>query len=341
MPTIREIAEMAGVSRGTVDRVLNHRGKVNPETEEKIQSILTQLHYTPNRAGMALAAQKNRFRIGVILFSKKNPFFNEVMDGLLEKAQELALYGCELVVKRVAYDPEAQLSAIRACLQEGIRGLIITPYNSDAVRSALNRLISGNIPVVTVNSDIEGTDRLSYVGSNYTRSGKAAGALMKLITSGTVHVGIINGDRQILCHAQRSSGFLEELSADPRFCVVAEGENYDDDARSYALVSEMLHAHPEINALYFTAAGVYGGCRAIADNAQGRPLRILTYDDVPTTVEMLQRGIITATICQAPNWQGAKALEVLFGYLSGALDTPNDSYYAELTIKTKELTYVS
>ena len=51
MATIKEIAALAGVSRGTVDRVLNHRGDVNPQTEEKIMKIVRALDYKPNKAG--------------------------------------------------------------------------------------------------------------------------------------------------------------------------------------------------------------------------------------------------------------------------------------------------
>ena len=58
MATIKEIADLAGVSRGTVDRVINNRGDVNRETAEKIRAIIKQLGYKPNPAGMALDAQK-------------------------------------------------------------------------------------------------------------------------------------------------------------------------------------------------------------------------------------------------------------------------------------------
>lgn len=58
MATIKEIATLAGVSRGTVDRVLNHRGDVNPQTEKKILQIIRDLDYKPNKAGIVLAAQK-------------------------------------------------------------------------------------------------------------------------------------------------------------------------------------------------------------------------------------------------------------------------------------------
>lgn len=337
MATIKEIAELAGVSRGTVDRVLNNRGSVNAETAEKIRSIVKQLDYKPNPAGIALAAQKKKYLIGVILFSTKNPFFDDVMQGFLDKAEELSLYGCEISVKRVAYHPEAQLSAIRACLKEGIQGLILTPYNDDSIRDELNKLCCGGIPVITVNSDVEGVRRLTYVGSDYYNSGEAAGALMKMVTSGPVKLGIVNGDDHILCHTQRISGFVDKLSDDERFQVVCRGESLDDDNRAYDLVSRMLQEHFELNAFYFTAAGVYGGCRAIAELAPDRDIKVITFDEVPSTAEMMKKNIITATICQEPYWQGSKSLELMFSYLSDKEADIKDSYFAELSIKIKEI----
>ena len=337
MATIREIAELAGVSRGTVDRVLNNRGSVNQETAEKIRMIIRQLDYKPNRAGIALAAQKKKYLIGVILFSKKNPFFDHVMQGFSDKAEELSLYGCEISVKQVAYHPQAQLSAIRACLKEGIQGLIITPYNDDMIREELNKLIRSGIPVITVNSDAEGVRRLAYVGSDYYNSGEAAGALMKLVTSGPVRLGIVNGDNNILCHTQRISGFVDKLSDDARFKVVCQGESLDDDKKAYELVSRMLREHPDINAFYFTAAGVYGGCRAILESAPRQDIKVITFDEVPSTVEMMHKNIITATICQEPCWQGSKSLELMFSYLSDREAEIRDSYYAELSVKIKEI----
>lgn len=62
MATIREIAELAGVSRGTVDRVLNHRGSVNAATAALVNDIAKKLDYKPNRAGIALAAQRKMVR---------------------------------------------------------------------------------------------------------------------------------------------------------------------------------------------------------------------------------------------------------------------------------------
>ena len=78
MATMKEIAELSGVSRGTVDRVLNHRGIVNAETERKVLEIAKLLDYQPNKAGIALAAQKKKLKISVWLFSLSGCFLKEL-----------------------------------------------------------------------------------------------------------------------------------------------------------------------------------------------------------------------------------------------------------------------
>ena len=90
--TINDVAKAAGVSKGTVDRVLNHRGSVSPEKEKKVLEIAELLNYQPNKAGVALAAQKKKYIIGIILFGESNPFFNYVLEG--NPAKELKDYSC-------------------------------------------------------------------------------------------------------------------------------------------------------------------------------------------------------------------------------------------------------
>ena len=92
MATIKEIAALAGVSRGTVDRVLNHRGAVSPQTAEKILEIARSLDYRPNKAGIVLAAQKRKLKLGVVLLGRGNPFYEDVLLGIREKASELESY---------------------------------------------------------------------------------------------------------------------------------------------------------------------------------------------------------------------------------------------------------
>ena len=172
MATIREIAELAGVSRGTVDRVLNHRGSVNAATAALVNDIAKKLDYKPNRAGIALAAQRKMVRIGVVLFDTGNPFFDEVWNSVLSKEEELNSYNCSVLKKKTGFSAQEQLQAIAELEAEGIDGLVISPFNDTAVANKIDQLQSRQIPVITTNTDIRNSSRLAFVGSDFYRCGQ-------------------------------------------------------------------------------------------------------------------------------------------------------------------------
>ncbi len=335
MTTIKEIADLAGVSRGTVDRVLNNRGSVNPKTAEKIMDIVRALDYRPNKAGIALAAQKKKYKIGVILFSEHNPFFDEVMAGVCAKASELADIGITTITRRVEFDVTAQLAAIDEFLSEGIHGLMFAPYNHPLIQQKIDDLMDQQIPVVTVNTDIEGSRRLAYVGSDYFHGGCIAAGLLALMTSGDVSLGIVTGSSNVLCHSERIRGLRHILeSSYPRIQVVHILENHDDEFESYALTRQLLDDFPELDAIFFAAGGVHGGCRAIQES--GLQPKVITFDEVPTTVDMLKKDVISATISQQPFRQGARSLDILFEYLTSGMVPEREENFVEHSIKIKE-----
>lgn len=336
MATIKEIAALAGVSRGTVDRVLNNRGAVNPITAEKIREIAKAIDYRPNRAGLVLAAQKKRLKLGVILFSPENPFFIDVLAGVNEKAQELSGYNCSVLIKQIPFGVEEQLTAIDELLAQEVNGIALVPYNDARVRCRINELFEQGIPVVTLNTDIEGSKRIAYVGSNYTKSGATAAGLLRLIAHGQVNVGIITGSSNILCHTERITGFTQTLQPHAhRIHIVDIAETHDDEIESYEKTTRLLQAHPEINALFFAAGGVYGGCRSIA--ALGlAPMPIVAYDKVPTTRDLVLSGVISAVICQQPKLQGSKPLSLLFTYLTTGELPEKEHNYVAVDIRIRE-----
>lgn len=330
MATIKEIAALAGVSRGTVDRVLNNRGSVNPVTAEKINEIAKALDYKPNKAGLALAAQKKKLKLGVILFSTDNPFFAEVLKGVSEKAEDLAGYNCTVLVKQIPINVEAQLNAIDELLCEEAGGIALAPHNDERIRIRINELYEQGIPVVTLNTDIENSRRIAYVGSNYSKSGATAAGLLRLMTHDIVSIGIITGSSDILCHTERIAGFTDTLKPyQKRMHIVSIVETQDDEIESYEQTSRLLKEHPEINALFFAAGGVYGGCRAITSLGLADKLCVIAFDKADTTEHFLQEGILSAVICQQPRIQGKKPLDLLFTYLtSGELPEKEYNYTA-------------
>ena len=113
MATIREIAELAGVSRGTVDRVLNHRGSVNPATAALISEIARKLDYRPNRAGMALSRASHPILIGVVMHSTQTPFMQMVLDACRREAKRLSAFSTKVIFRlSLTLDPVEQVSMI-------------------------------------------------------------------------------------------------------------------------------------------------------------------------------------------------------------------------------------
>ena len=211
--TLKQIADLSGVSRGNVDRVLNHRGGVSEKTAKRVLQIAQTLHYSPSAAGKALAATKKSIHLGMLMLSGQNdnnPFIHEMTACARSKAAQLAEYGVTVdILHSPIGDCAAQLACIDRLLEQGIDGLAIMPVNAPEITQKLRQLYQLEIPVITFNSDIEDARRLAYVGSNYYRAGQTAAGLMGLMTGGHARIGIVSGSPDVLCHTQRIAGFLD------------------------------------------------------------------------------------------------------------------------------------
>ena len=159
---------------------------------------------------------------------------------------------------------------------------------------------------------------------------------MHLIGKPPVRTGIITGSSRVLCHSDRIAGFQDRIRSHyPDIRILDTRENSDDEFESYANTLAMLRDHPDLNALYFAAGGVYGGCRAILASGR-RDLTVISCDKVPTTREMLLNGVIGATICQQPSIQGSLPLELLFTYLATGQKPAHEYNYTTVDIRIRE-----
>ena len=114
--TIQQIAELAGVSRGTVDRALNNRGRINPEVAKQIWQIADEIGYVPKHQRKKEQEQKKieeTYRIGVVTQLSNSPFMIQVNKGIYDAAERLLETGVQVIVKEnPSVDEEAQLKSI-------------------------------------------------------------------------------------------------------------------------------------------------------------------------------------------------------------------------------------
>lgn len=316
MITIKEIAELAGVSRGTVDRVVNKRGSVSRTVEQRIHEIIRQHGFKPNRIARALVKKQKLQTIGMISASTENVFFRDVVEGMNRAHAEVKDYGISLAYREVAkFSVPDQLDSIDEMLRSAVDALAINPINDDAVREKLREASARGIPIITFNSDIEGVDRLAYIGCDYQKTGRIAAGLIALATKGEATVAIVTGSRKSLGHALRIEGFQAELPRYPGIRVAEVVEMFDDEIASYAEVRKLLERNRGVDAFFFAAGGKEGGIRAILEAKRGPAPSIVTVDLDAFTAERLREGAVAATVCQQPFVQGYEPIRQLADFL--------------------------
>ena len=324
--TIKEIAQACGVSRGTVDRVLHNRGNVSKETEKLVRETIEKLEYTPNVTGKILATKKRGFKICVILISKGNPFFDDVLKGLNRAKREYKEFGVSVEIEELeGYNVENQLKEIDK-LKYKVDCIILNPINDKRVVDKINELVDSGKIVININTDVEGSKRLYYIGSNYTKGGETACGVLALLTQEKANVAILTGSKKVLGHNQRVAGFTKIAeSRYPDINILAISETNDSDKIAYKETLDILQNY-DIDSILIVAAGVEGVCRAVKEmNMQDR-ITIVSFDKIPITRQMLREGIIKATICQQPFTQGYKSIEMGYNYFVSNQKKPKDKY---------------
>lgn len=336
--TIRQIAVVAGVSRGTVDRVLHDRPGVKPEIAEHVRKIASDLGFEPNRAGKILAARKQPLKIGCFLPSIGNPFFDDVVAGFRRAESEYADFGVSLELSEIkGYDVRMHIKAIGGLVESGCHALCISTIDVPEMRAYVDELVDAGIPVVAVNTDLTKTKRLCYVGCDYVEAGNTAAGLLALTSPELLRLLIVTGSLKMKGHNERIRGFSQTLRMKQvPYKLVDVFESQDNDEHAYAMSLETLRAHPEINCVYIVAAGVEGACRAITELGMQDRLRVLSHDEIASTQKLVREGVIDYTIGQEPETQGYRSIQVLFDYFMSNRKLVPQNFITRTVIKIKE-----
>ncbi len=335
--TIKKIAEVAGVSRGTVDRALNGRSGVKPEVKENILKIADELGYKPNYAAKALADKRyTRKKIGILINSEGNPFFEEVLRGVNASLASLEEFGLKSIIKTMrGYSVETQLEKLEELVVEGANGIVLTPINAPEIAARINELQERGIEVVNINSDVLESRRMAYVGCRIKKSGAVAAGLIGMMNCGKPEkYAIVGASHKNLAVARREQGIIETLEKDfPWIEITDILENEDSEEVSYKIVTETLQKRPDLDGICFAGAGSEGGIRAVLDLK--KRLKIVAFDLTDTIRHYLEEGIVLATICQDPYKQGYDGVDIMGKYLIWNQRPETDKNLTDLTIMTK------
>ena len=334
--TIKDIAKAANVSRGTVDRALNDRDGINPDVAARIKAIALELGYKPNTIAKALATHAKPVRIGVIINSLGNPFFDKVLVGIEDARKSLQDYGIAIDLHKIrGYNPLRQLHELNILRHAGIDGLIITPVSDDKVRGVLNEMIREGIQVVCCNLDIDDVNYQAYVGCDYYCSGQTAGEIIGITTHGKANLAVITSSHALYTHELRVKGAENVLKKYPDIHICEYIEAGDDEDVSYHEVKRLLMQNEKIDIIYFVTGGTTGGLQAIHDLNRESGLKTYTFDVIPAVIEDLKSGLVVSTIDQQPYMQGYNSVRTLFDAIMTRQTPARRHLFTELNIKNR------
>lgn len=315
--TLQHIAEVAGVSPATVDRVINSRPGVRAETRAHVLSVARELGYRLR----GTAGQTARLRF--LLPYGTNSFIRR-LGGEIER-QAADLPGMAVAVEAVeGFDPP-RLAERLAALQGQAEGLGIIALDHPLVREALRGLAAAGTKIVTLVSDIQSIPRLAYVGVDNRQAGRLAGYVIgRLLGAGRRgKVALFAGSLSDRGHQEREMGFRQILYEEfPLLEIVELREILDDRAKARAEALALLERRPDLAAIYNVGAGTAGIGAALKESGRAGRIIFVGHEVTADNKALLLDGTLDAVIDQNPRHEAREALAALAAAVRGQPCTP-------------------
>ncbi|OQB82043.1 MAG: HTH-type transcriptional regulator DegA [Bacteroidetes bacterium ADurb.Bin123] len=336
---IKDIAQRANVSIGTVDRVLHNRGEVSEETRETVMRIIKELDYHPNVMARALASKKK------LLFATLLPtplsregYWTKPAAGIKKRITELRQFG--ISHESFTYSQNHPLDFVAKAeqiLSLHPDGVVLAPFFSRESLLFIARLKEGNVPFVFIDSNIPDQGQLAYFGQNSYRCGMLSARLLSLLTPGRGSLLILHYAKEMEHQnhlVQREMGFYEWYRKNQPDRQVRTFEISIDDLNASHVKLKELYEEYRPEGIFVTSSKVYLAARTIGEYGLHN-IRLIGHDLLPENKKFLTVGIVDFLICQRPEEQGYDAVNALFQGVVHKLPV-REYNYAPIEIITRE-----
>ncbi|WP_275553617.1 LacI family DNA-binding transcriptional regulator [Mixta sp. Marseille-Q2659] len=310
--TLETLAKMAGVGIATVDRVLNERGGVSPQTTRKVlqaaravglKRVLPQEYQHP-------------WQIEVLLSSNDAWFFKKLAQDFIDVANGLGYRRITLHRTFMSESHPQKLAQHIIECSEKRDGIIVFAHDDPALYDALAVCKARNVPVITIVTDLPGAERLCHVGINQQQAGRTAGLLMKKAASQPGEVLTISGRFDYRAHWERVAGFREVLQQRAPWLILREvlaGQDQRDTIRR--LLEENLARCSNLVGIYNTGVGNAAISEALARHRLAGKCLYITHELYSTTRRLLEEDAVSFTLDQNAQQHAQLATQIMLNYL--------------------------
>jgi LacI family transcriptional regulator len=326
VPTVRDVAALAGVSPMTVSRTMSGGLNVRPEVQERVRDAVEQLGYRPNLSARNTRLSKPTGLIGVAVTNLGNPYYGQFALGVEDVA---AAHGRHIVVGNSGEEPGRESTLLADFAARQLEGVILVPAGRGGNPLGARQL--GNVPLVLATRTVDGLDCDAVLVDDV--NGAAAGTYA-LLAEGHRRIAFLGDVAGISTAQRRFEGFTQALAAagispDPEHLVAVRA------TEAAATAVRRLLAGPNPPTAFFSANNrtTVGALRAICEWRSAQPLKgqpltgrepltaqapvpaLASFDDVELA-DLL--GIPLTVMSHDPRKLGAAAATLLFERLAGS-----------------------
>lgn len=318
--TIKDIARMAGVSAGTVDRVLHHRGDVSEKSKEKVQKVLDEINYQPNVFAIGLAAKKKYTITCMIPYYIEHDYWHSVFVGIERAGQELRAFNVNVNFLHYKHgDRKSYQNACKKIEYDNADALLLAPNFRDDTLPMLKYLKMNHVPYAFIDFDIKEAEALTYIGQDSYKSGYiAAKILMRNYSEGQEIALFLNNNKDNPAEIQmqrRLEGFMNYLSEEYKGTVTYDVVlNKNHPEQNDDILDAFFKDHPKATLGGVFNSRVYQVGHYLRKNGK-RMDGLIGYDLLRDNVELLKSGEVTYLIGQRPGLQGYCGVKALCDHI--------------------------
>jgi LacI family transcriptional regulator len=317
MTSIKEIALKAGVSIGTIDRVLHKRGRVSKKTQDRVERIVVRLGYKPNIYARNLSLAR-AYQFGVLMpkLSQDSGYWRLPANGIDRARQQFE--HAKVGVRYFCFDRYSESSFARAfskASRESLDGLLVAPV----LARIAERLIVQNplhIPYVFFDSTIPRANVLSTIGQDPFQSGLLAAHLMISMQGVDGSVAVVKVIPEDFHINERLRGFESGIKTDRTIQTKTyEADSHGGESAFRSVAQQILRENRNLRGLFVSNAWTHPFAHYFNASESRRRVCIIGYDLVGKNQQYLERGLIDFLISQRPEMQGFEGIQALYRHV--------------------------
>lgn len=341
MITINGIATEAGVSIGTVDRVIHNRGGVSKKTEAKVKAIIKKHDFKINAIASSLASNK-KLTIATLLpeYDTINTFWKSPMKGVFKAQEAVKKFGVNVSCFTFnQFEVASYKSEFEKVVSSKPDAVIFTPLFGIETKLLVKKLEDQHIPYLFLNVNLKGYNNISFIGQDSYMSGVLAGKLMHLSLKENYDVAImqtrINVDNNHAIY-NRINGFNDYLNDNKVSinCTKVTIPNLDNDIELKEKLVNLFKTNSKIRGIFVPNSRIFSFANCIND-LKIKGLSLIGFDGTEQNINCLENGKVSFLISQKPFKEGYESIKLMVDYLIEN-KTPQSTIYSPIEILTKE-----